>query len=614
MDGLGLSSEEPALARPHDPGEVPGLNQDRTVQRSQESRLIAEIADAEQSFGPQGVQLLPPLAKLAASRIARGEAVAAAPVVLRALDISDRYRDDRPDLVLLLTDLTRLCIKQSAHTLAEPLLLRLLDLKRSKGDEHPEVATVLASLATVRQSLGQHEAAEQLWRRVVEIREKTLAPNHFAVATAIEKLGDSCSARGKISEALHHFKRALSMRELTLGPGHSSLRVLRERIADLELQAESAEELFAVDGSLSTSSLATTPVDYSPPMAKPQVIPAAKPRPVAIPVNEYAAPQVVTPPFATPPAPTALTAPATAAPLATQPSTAAAYRDLVLSIEKDLDGESNAPARNNPFPAAFAAVTGVLKDRRRALALAGSAVVVLLLSLAADSRAGTENEQTAGNGATVGASTLRVDARPAAGVITAAPVVTAPPKQPVETVRSAIASLISRSRPTEAKSEKRNEEKETPSVKVAIPKLSQSMLARADSVARSINTSTSNVADAAVPSQSMDVGSRAPLFNAEQETTNAPMRARLIGTVPTPRLPDQLGEVQALVKVWVRVDTSGRPVMSTFSIENSPNPLLTAAVRRVISDLRFEPARSGGANSRPVMDSVQVGFNFNRSR
>jgi hypothetical protein len=121
------------------------------------------------------------------------------------------------------------------------------------------------------------------------------------------------------------------------------------------------------------------------------VIPAVKPRPVAIPVKQYAAPQVVTPPFATPPAPTALTAPATAAPLATQPSTAAAYRDLVLSIEKDLDGESNAPARNNPFPAAFAAVTGVLKDRRRALALAGSAVVVLLLSLAADSRAGTEN-------------------------------------------------------------------------------------------------------------------------------------------------------------------------------------------------------------------------------
>src|SRR5439155_7669866 len=109
--------------------------------------------------------------------------------------------------------------------------------KRSKGEEHPEVATVLASLASVRRSLGRHESDEQLWRRVLDIRERTLAPNHFAIATALEHLGDACAARGNIAEALSAFQRAQTIRERTLGSAHSSLRTSRERIADLQLQA-----------------------------------------------------------------------------------------------------------------------------------------------------------------------------------------------------------------------------------------------------------------------------------------------------------------------------------------------------------------------------------------
>src|SRR5690242_1814825 len=156
----------------------------------------------------------------------------------RALEIGDRtFGPQNPDLIILLNDLTRLYLKQSAYGSAEPLLLRLLELKRSKGEDHPEVATVLASLASVRQALGMHESAETLWRRVLDIRERTLAPNHFATASALEHLGDACAARGKNHEALSAFQRALTIREKTLGNEHPSLRVARERIADLQLQA-----------------------------------------------------------------------------------------------------------------------------------------------------------------------------------------------------------------------------------------------------------------------------------------------------------------------------------------------------------------------------------------
>jgi tetratricopeptide (TPR) repeat protein len=159
----------------------------------------------------------------------------------KALEIGDRtLGPDHPDLILLLNDLTRIYLGRSAYTAAEPLLLRLLEMKRNKGEDHPEVATVMASLATVRQALGRHESAEQLWRRVLDIRERTLAPNHFAIATALEHFGDSCAARGKIHEALAALRRAHTIRERTLGSDHSSLRSSRERIADLQLQASDA--------------------------------------------------------------------------------------------------------------------------------------------------------------------------------------------------------------------------------------------------------------------------------------------------------------------------------------------------------------------------------------
>ena len=64
--------------------------------------------------------------------------------------------------------------------------------------------------------------------------------------------------------------------------------------------------------------------------------------------------------------------------------------------------------------------------------------------------------------------------------------------------------------------------------------------------------------------------------------------------------------------MWFRVDTMGRPMMSTFAVAHSPNDLLTAAVRRLIPDLRFEPARTGGANPKAAIDSVEIGFKFAR--
>jgi len=103
-----------------------------------------------------------------------------------------------------------------------------------------------------------------------------------------------------------------------------------------------------------------------------------------------------------------------------------------------------------------------------------------------------------------------------------------------------------------------------------------------------------------------------PKFDYTEPGTPQPSRARLIGTLPAPRYPDQLSDVEGEVLVSFEVDTTGRALMATFSVVSSPHPLFTEAVRKVISGLRFEPARTGGPASRPIIDKVELRSIFSR--
>jgi len=92
----------------------------------------------------------------------------------------------------------------------------------------------------------------------------------------------------------------------------------------------------------------------------------------------------------------------------------------------------------------------------------------------------------------------------------------------------------------------------------------------------------------------------------------APVRARLIGALPTPRYPAQQlrGRTGGEVRVRFDVDTMGKPVMSTFAVLGSPLPQLASAVREVIPGIRFEPARTPWPESRKMVETVELAFQF----
>lgn len=561
------------------------------------------------------------LIQVGTERVDAGADAEATECFREALEIGEHVLSpDNPDLVLLLNDLTRLYLKQSRYADAEPLLLRLFEMKRSKGDDHPEVATVLASLAAVRQALGQHESAEQLWRRVLDIRERTLAPNHFAIATALEGLGEACAARGNNAEALPALQRALTIRERTLGPGHPSLRRSKERIADLQLQ--SAED-----------SLDSTPaVDIGPSREKYRLLsgeqlrltaPAPVP-PVAI-VRDVAT--VPTPPSARDLA-TQIASRQTKVILQLPPSesmmpdvvpgreqgleaqTVAAdlpYRDALESIRTELE-ESQQTVPLAVRLSAMVQRTTAFLTRREVVAVIIVAVVSVFSVAVAKTNPSGDLEPSA---ASVSTSQPSSPTSQSAPVLTAAALSTPVHESSAnaESVNSAKAST--KAHTEEHSSSKKSDDSRPETRKLTLPTLSTAVMSNLDSVASRAAESSANRSEPVITVPTTAFGNRRASFDLSYRSTD-PIRARLIGELPTPQVPERMSDVEGEVRVRFSVDTQGQPVMSTFAVVRSPNPLLTAAVRKVIPSMHFVPASTGGSDPKPIADVVETSFRFAR--
>jgi TonB family protein len=578
-------------------------------------RMLRPQADVEVESHPEMVSLL----RQGAAKLETGNDAEAVECLRKALEIADRtVGADHPDLIILLNDLSRIYLRQSAYAAAEPLLLRLLEMKRSKGEDHPEVATVLASLATVRQGLGRHESAEQLWRRVLEIRERTLAPNHFAIATALEHFGEACSARGKIREALAAFQRALTIRERTLGAEHPSLRASRERIADLQLQGSDgsfepvggAPAVFSNDRfrllsgeSPAVTAPAALTLEKSPapaPRKATAVIQTSIPDSQATETSSAQNTAIETASFIDQVAPNELT---------TLKPDAVPYRDVLESIMEEFEEKPSGSAQlAERTKAIFASSLAMLGKKQVAVGAVAVVIVLLAIAVATGSRGFGEVAQPTALGAATPDQQV-IPAPSAASLVTPASREIASASVPAASTNSTAKAVVTRPRASEEKATPKKREQEAKSP--AIPQLSSTLMSGLQSAAtRAGGTAVKTDDPITIDPSAVSIRSRANFDFSEQ--TSGPQRARLIGELPTPRLPNELADIEGEVRVRFTVDTQGRPVMSTVVFETSPSPLLTSAVRAVIPGIRFEPARSGGAESRAIADVVQIGFHFAR--
>jgi TonB family protein len=578
--------------------------------------LFREALDiGERVLRPDDPRLLPALSSVACACIARGALAEAEPMVTRLLAMSESNRgQDHPDLVIILNDLTRVCLRQSAHAMAESVLLRLAAIKRAKGEDHPEVATVLASLAAVRQALGRHESAEQLWRRVLSIRERTLAPNHFTLATTLEHLGEACAARGKIAESLQAYRRAQAIRELTLGADHASVRTSRERIADLQLQG-SDDSLDSEDVSPVVSRGVSPPDGFSlPSSASLGAAPSARPsRDSSTARRSRRGTRVLDRPRLEEPtteveATLAEPVPGPMQEIAQPISAAIPYADFYQSPRQDTEYSDEDEEEIHPIKGFLAWCIYILQRRRTAaLAVTGVAAVFIGV-MATDSRAWSDTEEPVAEETPARQETLPGGplpaTRPTLGTIDQSK------PAPGANALANVAPPTPRPRAAEQRTPARNDADRRTAATISIPTMSSTLMVRLDSALRAQPIPTRGIDEPLVMPAPVVGGGSGRLTFERYDPVNAPQPARLIGALPTPRAPNAVRDVHGDVLVRFDVDSSGRPVVSSLSVVSSPNQILSAAVLRVIPGLRFEPARSGGAEPQPVPGVVQLKFQF----
>ena len=573
------------------------------------------LTGAERALGPADLSLVPALTGLGDVLHQRGSPDEAAAMLSRAVSIAEQQLgSDNPDVIILLNDVSRLHLRHGAHAHAEPLLQRLLEIKRVKGEDHPEVATVLASLAAVRQAVGRHDEAEQLWRRVLDIRLRTLAPNHIATASALEHLGLSCAARGKIPEALLLLQRALGMREITLGAEHPSLRAVRERIADLQLQA-SDDLLDHHDVAPSTPSRLRLSVasHIASPLAAPAPAHAPQPTPSRPPTARVVEADALPPraPVVVPQSVALAVNDTKETPVGAQ--NGVPYLNVLLDIKDELEDAEPAPASASGWETILGAIKVGLRERRAAAIGAAAAVLALPAigyGVASAMRANRGPEWAQSNSyALVPPSGDSALARASAPEALHAPVLVGDAHKDSTVSGSSGVVSSSRARSTESRPASRqvaDDEPETPML------VQRPVVGRLDSVARSISVPSQNIG------ASFEVQLQSSLDNAQRraatELTPAipARRARLIGAPPVPRYPSQLAQsnVGGEVRVRFEVDTLGRPITGSFTVVASPHPAFAESVRRLLPTMRFEPARTPGPVPQPIAESVEMSFRF----
>jgi TonB family protein len=111
------------------------------------------------------------------------------------------------------------------------------------------------------------------------------------------------------------------------------------------------------------------------------------------------------------------------------------------------------------------------------------------------------------------------------------------------------------------------------------------------------------------------LAAEAPMASTTGAAMESPLiHARLIGAPPQPALPGNVADRHVAGEVVVRfaVDAQGHPDTSSVTVIRTPHDELTEAVRRVIPEMRFEPARRGAAGAPAERDEVEMSFQFRR--
>jgi CHAT domain-containing protein len=117
---------------------------------------------------------------------------------------------------------------------AEPLSQRGLQIReKTLGPDHRDTATNLTNLARLYRKMGDYAKAEPLLQRALKIYEKVLGPNHPNTAYTLSHLEVLYYQMGDYAKAEPLLQRALKINERALGPEHHDTAAALTDLAEL---------------------------------------------------------------------------------------------------------------------------------------------------------------------------------------------------------------------------------------------------------------------------------------------------------------------------------------------------------------------------------------------
>ncbi|CAF1157553.1 unnamed protein product [Rotaria sp. Silwood1] len=95
--------------------------------------------------------------------------------------------------------------------------------KKTLPPNHPDLATSYNTIGLVYSNMGEYSKALASHQQALDIRKKTLPPNHLDLATSYNTIGLVYSNRGEYSKALSFYEQALDIRQKILPPTHPDI-------------------------------------------------------------------------------------------------------------------------------------------------------------------------------------------------------------------------------------------------------------------------------------------------------------------------------------------------------------------------------------------------------
>jgi len=216
--------------------------------REAEPLLLEAIADLEQGYGANHLEVATALNNLAICYKYLARFADAGPLYQRALTITEQaLGPNHVEVATIYHNLGGLEHAAGNWMRGEPFARKSVRIRaRALGADHPDVAADMTALAALLDQQKKYDEAERLYRRAMTIVERAYGPEHHLLAVNLNNLGAVCQARGRTKQAEEMYRRALAIDTACLGADHPKIGFAVNNLAVLlrKRRPEEAASLF----------------------------------------------------------------------------------------------------------------------------------------------------------------------------------------------------------------------------------------------------------------------------------------------------------------------------------------------------------------------------------